>query len=64
MSHAEITFSVDEQSHPHMKTNSTMCSAPHVNPGDMVFWHCVSCGCLRRLASLTAFLGPPALGRD
>jgi len=41
-----------------------MCSAPHVNPGDMVFWHCVSYDYLRRLASLIVFLGPLAFGRD
>ena len=28
--------------HPHMKLEQTMTSIPKVNPGDMVFWHCVS----------------------
>jgi len=27
-------------SHPHMQLPITMTSCPHVNPGDMVFWHC------------------------
>ena len=27
-------------SHPHMQLPTTMTSVPHVNPGDMVFWHC------------------------
>jgi len=26
--------------HPHMKLGEAMVSMPHVEPGDMVFWHC------------------------
>ncbi|KAG9101483.1 hypothetical protein FS749_006385 [Ceratobasidium sp. UAMH 11750] len=29
-----------QESHPHLKVDQTMTSAPKVNPGDMVFWHC------------------------
>ena len=28
--------------HPHLKLAETMMSVPKVNPGDMVFWHCVN----------------------
>lgn len=28
--------------HPHLRLDETMTSVPKVNPGDMVFWHCVS----------------------
>jgi hypothetical protein len=28
--------------HPHLRLDKTMTSVPKVNPGDMVFWHCVS----------------------
>ncbi|KAH0833477.1 hypothetical protein J3R83DRAFT_12598 [Lanmaoa asiatica] len=27
--------------HPHLRFQETMTSIPRVNPGDMVFWHCV-----------------------
>ncbi|KAG8212924.1 hypothetical protein J3R82DRAFT_11279 [Butyriboletus roseoflavus] len=30
------------QLHPHLRLEETMTSVPKVNPGDMVFWHCVS----------------------
>ncbi|QRV76131.1 hypothetical protein RhiJN_04146 [Ceratobasidium sp. AG-Ba] len=29
-----------QESHPHLRVDQTMTSAPRVNPGDMVFWHC------------------------
>ncbi|KAF8605002.1 DUF1479-domain-containing protein [Ceratobasidium sp. AG-I] len=29
-----------QESHPHLRVDQTMTSAPKVNPGDMVFWHC------------------------
>lgn len=29
------------QQHPHLRLEQTMTSVPKVNPGDMVFWHCV-----------------------
>jgi len=29
------------ETHPHMKLEDTMVSVPRVEPGDMVFWHCV-----------------------
>jgi hypothetical protein len=28
-------------SHPHLRLEQAMTSAPQVKPGDMVFWHCV-----------------------
>jgi hypothetical protein len=28
--------------HPNLALEKTMVSVPHVRPGDMVFWHCVS----------------------
>ena len=28
--------------HPHLKLADAMVSVPKVNPGDMVFWHCVN----------------------
>jgi len=31
---------IAEESHPHIRCDSSIVSVPHVNPGDMVFWHC------------------------
>ena len=28
------------ESHPHLRLDECMVSAPKVNPGDAVFWHC------------------------
>jgi hypothetical protein len=31
-----------EKTHPHLRLGEAMVSMPRVEPGDMVFWHCVS----------------------
>jgi hypothetical protein len=33
---------LDDEAHPHLKLETAMVSMPRVEPGDMVFWHCVS----------------------
>ena len=37
--------------HPHMRLEKSMISIPDVNPGDMVFWHCVRVVSCRVLSS-------------
>ncbi|KIL63988.1 hypothetical protein M378DRAFT_186857 [Amanita muscaria Koide BX008] len=34
------TQEFNEKTHPHMSFDRTMVSAPRVDPGDQVFWHC------------------------
>jgi hypothetical protein len=33
---------LNDETHPHLQLEKAMVSVPHVEPGDMVFWHCVS----------------------
>jgi len=37
---AGLSIRINEETHPNLKTDSFMVSAPKVKPGDMVFWHC------------------------
>ena len=32
----------NDEAHPHLRLKDAMVSMPLVEPGDMVFWHCVS----------------------
>ena len=53
-----------DATHPNLRTGEAMISVPRVQPGDMVFWHCV-CSLLERRSDPSEFnwAGRGALGR-
>lgn len=45
MGPALIGPKLDPSTHPHLRLEQAMVSVPKVQPGDMVFWHCVRFRC-------------------